>query len=324
MQFRRCKQFWSAEQLVVSIDHLALLSHCPVKMEPRMNPRNLLARYFKPVEQVYEHRDAQLYALSLGLGADPLDRGQLRYVYEGAEGGSLLALPTFANVLAYPGFWAREPGAGIDWRRLVHVEQEIVLHAPLPARGHVVGQNQVSALWDKGPGKGALMQQQREVRDAASQALLATVTQLALLRGDGGYGEGGSVGEPPVPHAMPDRIPDAVCDLPTLPQAALIYRLNGDLNPLHADPLVAHAAGFERPILHGMATMGIAAYAVLRTLLDYDASRFAGMRARFTAPALPGDTLRTEMWVDGKVVSLRTTALERGSVVLNNARVNLL
>ena len=122
---------------------------------------------------------------------------------------------------------------------------------------------------------------------------------------------------------MPERAPDRVHDLPTLPQAALIYRLSGDLNPLHADPAVARAAGFERPILHGMATMGVAAHAVLRALLDYDAARFAGMRVRFTAPALPGDTLRTEMWVDGKVVSLRTTALERGAVVLNNARVDL-
>jgi len=292
-------------------------------MQTQFDPRSLLARRFAPVEHAYEHRDTQLYALGLGLGADPLDPGQLRFVYEGEEGGSLLALPTFANVLAYPGFWAREPDAGIDWRRLVHAEQEIVLHAPLPARGRVVGHNRVSALWDKGPGTGALMQQQREVRDAASQALLATVTQLTLLRGDGGFGGGGSAGSPPAPHAMPERSPDAVCDLPALPQAALIYRLSGDLNPLHADPAVARAAGFDRPILHGMATMGMAAHAVLRTLLDYDAGRFAGMRVRFTAPALPGDTLRTELWSDGKVVSLRTTALERNAVVLNNARVNL-
>jgi acyl dehydratase len=120
---------------------------------------------------------------------------------------------------------------------------------------------------------------------------------------------------------MPDRAPDAVCDLPTLPQSALIYRLSGDLNPLHADPAVARAAGFDRPLLHGMAVMGVAAHAVLRTVLDYDAHRFAAMRVRFTAPVLPGDTLRTELWIDGDTVSLRTTALERGAVVLNNACV---
>lgn len=289
----------------------------------RLDPRRLLAREFAPIVQAFEQRDAQLYALGVGLGADPLDAGQLRYVYEGRDADALRVLPTFANVLAYPGFWAREPDTGITWQKLVHAEQEIVLHRPLPARGRVVGQNRVTALWDRGAGKGAFMQQQREIRDAGSEALLATVTQLTLLRGDGGFGAGGSEGAPPAPHAVPERKPDAVCDSATLTQAALIYRLSGDLNPLHADPELARGAGFERPILHGMATMGVAAHAVLRTLLDYDPARFAGMRVRFTAPALPGDTLRTEMWVDGSVVSLRTTAVERGVVVLNNARVTL-
>jgi acyl dehydratase len=288
-----------------------------------IDARRLLARRFSPIEHTYAHRDAQLYALGLGFGADPLDEGQLRYVFEGTGGDALQVVPTMANVLAYPGFWAREPDTGIDWRRVVHAEQQIVLHAPLPARGRVVGETRVSALWDRGAGKGAFLQQEREVREADSRQLLATVTQLNLLRGDGGFGAGGSAGAPPAPHAIPERSPDSVCDLPTLPQSALIYRLSGDYNPLHADPAVARAAGFERPILHGMATMGVAAHAVLRTLLAYDATRFAAMRARFTAPALPGDTLRTELWVDHSVVSLRVTALERGMVVLNNACVEL-
>jgi acyl dehydratase len=291
-------------------------------MASQIDPRRLLARPFALLHHAFETRDVQLYALGVGLGADPLDERQLRYVYEGAGGDSLVCLPTFANVLAYPGFWAREPDTGIDWTRVVHAEQRIALHETLPARGRVVGRNRVSALWDRGEGKGAFLEQQREIRDEGSGALLATVTQLSLLRGDGGCGSA-SEGAPPAPHALPERSPDAVCDLPTLPQAALIYRLSGDFNPLHADPQVARRAGFERPILHGMATMGVAAHAVLRTLLDYDAARFAGMRVRFTAPALPGDTLRTEMWVDGQVVSLRTTAVERGAVVLNNARVDL-
>src|SRR5690606_34674588 len=165
------------------------------------------------------------------------------------DGKSLRCFPTMPNILAYPGFWAREPDTGIDWKRLVHAEQEIALHAAIPASGRVVAQNRVTALWDKGPGKGALLQQRREIRDAATSTLLATVTQLSLLRGDGGFGPGGSDGAPPPPHPIPERAPDAVCDLPTLPQAALIYRLSGDLNPLHADPQVARTAGFERPIL---------------------------------------------------------------------------
>jgi len=286
-----------------------------------IDPKHLLSRRFAPIEHSFTKRDTQLYALGLGFGHDPLDERALRYVYEGIHGDQLRAVPTLVNVLAYPGFWAREPDTGITWQKLVHAEQEIRIHAPLPVEGRVTGHNRISALWDRGEGKGAFMQQQREVRDADG-ALLATITQLTLLRGDGGFGEG-SPGTPPAPHLVPERAPDAVCDLPTLPQAALIYRLSGDYNPLHADPAVAKSAGFERPILHGMATMGVAAHAVLRTLLDYDPSRFAAMRVRFTAPALPGDTLRTELWQDGTVVSLRTTAVERGAVVLNNARVDL-
>lgn len=288
-----------------------------------VDPHHLLHRAFAPVTHRFTWRDTQLYALGVGLGSDPLDAAALRYVYEGVHGNALLALPTFANVLAFPGFWAREPDTGITWQRLVHAEQAFTLHAPLPVDGCVTGHNRVSALWDKGAGKGALMQQQREVRDSTSGQLLATVTQLTMLRADGGFGPGGSKDAPPAPHSLPDRPADFICDLPTLAQAALIYRLSGDFNPLHADPAVARAAGFERPILHGMATMGVAAHAVLRTLLDYDPARFACMRVRFTAPALPGDTLRTELWRDGPVVSLRTTALERGAVVLNNGRVDL-
>jgi acyl dehydratase len=288
-----------------------------------LNPERLLSRPFPAVKHDYTLRDTALYALGLGLGADPLDGKQLRYVYEGLEGQSLLTIPTMANILAYPGFWAREPDTGINWKRLVHAEQEIILHTPIPAFGRVIGKNHVSALWDRGEGKGAFLQQRREIRDASTSALLATVIQLSLLRGDGGFGPGGSRGAPCAPHQLPDRAPDAVCDLPTLPQTALIYRLSGDLNPLHADPNVAQAAGFDRPILHGMATMGIAAHAVMKQVLDYDAARIARMRVRFTAAAFPGDTLRTEIWVDGNVLSLRTIALERQAVVLNNCRVEI-
>ncbi|MBI5276484.1 MAG: MaoC family dehydratase N-terminal domain-containing protein [Burkholderiales bacterium] len=282
-----------------------------------IDPQALLRRTFVPVEHRYTVRDTMLYALGVGLGADPLDRGQLRYVFE----DGLAALPTMANVLAFPGFWAREADTGIDWRRLVHAEQSIVLHDVLPEEGLVAGRNRVAALWDKGAGKGALMQQVREIESAEGRPL-ATVTQLTLLRGDGGCGSA-TEGAPPPPHELPGRAPDAVCELPTLPQAALLYRLSGDYNPLHADPEVAAAAGFERPIMHGMATMGVAAHAVLRTLLGYDSRRFAGMRVRFTAPVFPGETLRTEMWVDGDVVSLRTVATARNAVVLDKSRVDL-
>ncbi|BBA45027.1 MULTISPECIES: MaoC family dehydratase [Burkholderia] len=288
-----------------------------------LQPNHLLSRPFPSIEHAYSLRDTQLYALGLGLGADPLDAGQLRYVYEGKDGASLRALPTMANVLAYPGFWAREPDTGITWQKILHAEQEIRIHAPLPASGRVTGTTRITGLWDKGENKGAFLQQTRDIADAETGNLLATVVQLSLLRGDGGFGEGGSTDALPTPHAMPDGAPDCVCELTTPTQLALIYRLSGDLNPLHADPAVASAAGFPRPILHGMALMGVAAHAVLRTVLAYDDTRFAGMRVRFTAPAWPGDTLRTEMWIRGNTVSLRVTAVERKVVVLTNARVDL-
>lgn len=283
----------------------------------------LLARTFAPVEHAYGPRDTMLYALGLGIGADPVDTAALRYVYEGSAGG-LLAVPTMINVLGYGGFWADQPDTGITWRKLVHAEQAIELYAPLPAKGRVIGHNRVAALYDKGADKGALMVQERKVVDAETGALLATVTQTSMLRGDGGFGTAASgSGGPPAPHAMPPRPADMVCDLQTLPQAALLYRLNGDYNPLHADPAVAAVAGFSRPILHGLATMGVAMHAALRSALAYDATRVRAMRVRFTAPVLPGETLRTELWQDGNVLSLRTTALERAKVVLDFARVEM-
>jgi acyl dehydratase len=292
-------------------------------MDVPFDPRRLMARQFAPISHSYRAADVQLYALGLGFGMDPLDQAALAFAYEGASGGSLQVVPTFANVLAYPGFWAREPDTGIDWKRLVHAEQEIVLHARLPASGDVTGHNRVTAVWDRGEGRGAFMQQQREVRDSASGALLAKVTQLTLMRGNGGFGPGASEGAPPRAHAVPERAADVSCDLPSSAQAALIYRLSGDRNPLHADPEVAQAAGFQRPILHGMATMGVAAHAVLRAMLGYDTSAIARMKVRFSAPAFPGETFRTEMWKDGSSISFRTTALERGVVVLDNGLVQL-
>jgi len=286
----------------------------------------LLQRPFAPVEQEWSESNSVLYALGCGLGDEPLNAAQLRFLYERSAGG-LEALPTMANVLGYPGFWADQPDTGIDWRRLVHAEQAIVLHKPLPAAGRFIGQNRVTGIHDKGAEKGAILLQERTVCDAARGEILATVTQTTMLRGNGGFAARtgqASLGAPlPAPHVMPGREPDAICDVQTLPQAALIYRLSGDLNPLHADPAVAEAAGFPRPILHGMATMGMAMHAVLRTLLGYDVRRVAGMRIRFTSPFMPGEVLRTEMWQSNDVISLRARSLNRNTVVLDAGRVDL-
>ncbi|MFE4058074.1 MaoC/PaaZ C-terminal domain-containing protein [Streptomyces sp. NPDC059096] len=283
-----------------------------------MDPARLLRRAFAPVRQRYTARDCALYALSLGIGADPLDARRLAYVME----ETARPFPTMANVLGYAGFWAREPDTGIDWRRLLHVEQSMTLHAPLARTGEVVGHTRVTGVVDKGVAKGALLHQERRIVAADSGQLLAEVGQVSLLRGDGGCGSTTDAVTPP--HRMPERAPDAVHDLPTLPQAALLYRLNGDTNPVHADPGTARAAGFDRPVLHGLCTFGMAVHALLASALDWDDSRLHRLRVRFTAPVLPGDTLRTESWTDGDVVSFRTTAVERGAVVLDAGRADLI
>jgi len=174
---------------------------------------------------------------------------------------------------------------------------------------------------DKGPGKGALIYSERRIVDRASGELIATLTQTTFCRGDGGFG--GPQRPTPAPHALPDRAPDFVCDLGTRPEAALIYRLSGDTNPLHAEPSHAKAAGFPRPILHGLATFGVAGHAILKAICSYDPSRLIAMDGRFSAPVYPGETIRTEMWRDGGVISFRARVRERDVMAINNGRAKL-
>lgn len=265
------------------------------------------------VRQTYTRRDTMLYALGVGLGADPMDERQLAFVYE----KGLQVLPTYPVVLGYPGFWMSNPETGIDAVRLVHGEQGIVLHKLPPPEGEVIGCTRVTAIVDKGEGKGMLVYTERSVTDAATGELLASMPSTTFCRGNGGFG--GPTGPVPPVHALPEREPDLSITLPTLPQAALIYRLSGDYNPLHADPGVAKAARFERPILHGLCTLGVAGHALLKAA-GYEAARIASIHARFTAPVYPGETLTTDLWRDGAEWSFRTRVIERDVVVLGNGR----
>jgi len=268
--------------------------------------------HFPDLEHRYEAKDTILYALGVGCGADPMDRTELPFVYE--EG--LKALPTMAVVLGYPGFWLKDPQTGVDWRKILHGEQGLVIHKPLPASGTVIGRSRVTEIVDKGPGKGALLYSDRQVFDKATGDLLATLTSTTFIRGEGGFG--GPSGPAPEPHTLPERAPDETVDLKTLPQAALIYRLSGDYNPLHADPDVAASAGFERPILHGLCTYAVAGRAILRACCGNDPARLRRFDLRFSAPVMPGETVRTEIWRDGSRVSFRARVVERDIVVLNN------
>jgi len=277
----------------------------------------LMALEIPPAEQSYDAKDCMLYALGIGLGHDPMNEDELPFVYE----KNLKVLPTMAAVLGYVGFWARDRDTGIDWVKMVNGEQGVTLHAPLKGQNTVIGRQRIVEVIDKGLGKGALVFSERKVTEKATGELIATVTQTSFCRADGGFG--GPPREAPAPHELPARAPDAVCDLAIRPEAALIYRLSGDRNPLHADPVVAKLAGYPRPIMHGLGNFGIAGHAVLKTMCGYDPARLASFACRFSAPVFPGETIRTEMWRDGSVVSFRARVVERDVIAVNNGRAEL-
>ncbi len=265
-----------------------------------------------PVKRRFTRNDTMLYALGLGLGGDRCSADELRFVYE----RGLQALPSFGTVLAYPFLWYAEPGTGVDLLHVVHAEMGFQNHAALPVEGEVIGRTQVTAVRDKGAQVGALLVTECTVRDAASGALLCTLQSSSLARKLGGFDpkglERGSAPEP-----WPEREPDAVFEMPTLPQQALIFRLSGDWNPLHADPERARAAGHPRPLLHGRCTFGMAAWALQRTLCGGHAARLTAMHARMSGPVYPGETLRTEAWRSGSQIRFRTRVPARQATVLS-------
>jgi len=268
------------------------------------------------VRQRLTKRDTILYALSVGLAADPMDVAQLRFV---DHHKALAAMPSMAVVLGHPGFWAANPETGIDAVRVVHGEQSIVWHKPLPVEGEIIGRTRVTGLVDKGPGKGALMYTEKQVTDAATGDLLAVTASTTFMRGDGGFG--GESGPVKPVYAVPEAAPDVTIDLPTRPEQALYYRLNGDDNPLHSDPEVAAKAGFPRPILHGLCTLGVVCHALLKGLCGYETGAMRQMDLRFSSPVFPGETIRTEIWLESG--AFRARVVERDVVVVNNGRLLL-
>ena len=277
----------------------------------------LMALDIEAAEQAYEPKDCMLYALGVGLGHDPMNEDELAFVYE----KNLKVLPTMTTVLGHTGSLVRNPHIGIDWIMVVNGEQGFTLRRPLAGRGVLIGRTRIVEVIDKGAGKGALLFTEREIADKATGELVATVTQTIFCRGDGGFG--GPPRQTPAPHSLPTRAPDAVCDLSTRPEMALIYRLSGDYNPLHAEPAAAKAAGFPRPILYGLGTFGVSGHAVLKTLCNYDPARLVSFSGRFSAPVFPGETIRTEMWRDGAVVSFRARVVERDVIAINHGRAEV-
>lgn len=266
----------------------------------------------REIDQRFAYDDTltMLYALAVGMGRDPLDARELKFVYEG-EG--FVAMPTLAVVVARSMLARTLP---IDRGLLLHGEQTLTLHRPLPTAAVLLADTRLTKIIDKGKAKGALIYSETTARIADDEAPLFTLGMTLFARGDGGFG--GPSGPTASPHRLPNRAPDLIHVSETRADQALLYRLTGDRNPLHADPALARRAGFAAPIMHGLATYGVACRAVLVSALNYDPSRIAGFDVRFTSPVFPGDRIETDLWIDEDVVSFRCRAPDRGVTVLDN------
>jgi acyl dehydratase len=266
----------------------------------------------EPAEFEYDDHYTMLYALGLGCGVEP---DELKFVYE----KNLQALPTMAIMLGQGAGVFLDKG-GIDYTMIVHGEQRLTVHKPLPATGRMVSLSRLLSVVDKGSAKGALLNVESDVRDRDG-TLYATATSTLFCRGDGGFG-GPTDGELTL-RPVPDRAPDIEVAIPTLPQQAAIYRLSGDRNPLHIDPAMATHAGFKAPILHGLCTYGIAGRAILRACCDNDPARLASLDVRFSSPVYPGETITTRIWLDGNELSFECVIAERGVTVIKNGSCRL-
>lgn len=267
-----------------------------------LNADYILARVFPPIETQITDRDVMFYALSIGLGRDPMNTAELPYVFE----GDLRVFPTMPIVVGHPGNWMSDPATGIDRTMVVHGAQRLATFRPLPVGGRVVTHNTVTDIWDKGE-RGAVLELQRETFDAASGDLIARSQSSVFCRADGGFG--GSPGPGHEFRAVPARPADRTMSMLTEPNMALLYRLNNDRNPLHADPAFAARAGFSRPILHGLATYGVAAVGLARAWPER--TTITSFETRFSKPVLPGETVEVDLWDEGEGIALQARVGER-------------
>lgn len=258
----------------------------------------------------WTERDVMLYALALGMPSDPLDERELAYVYE----QNLAVLPSFLSTVVL----GRTPVAlaGVDYTKVLHGEQAVTVHKPVPTQGEAIVRARMLEAWDKGPGKGAVFADMADLFLPGDDTPFATISNAAFGRAEGGFG--GRTGGQPAPHPVPQRAPDRSLVIATLRQQALLYRQTGDLNPLHVDPATARAAGFREPILHGLCTFGICQRAVLATWCGFAPNSLKHFGVRFAGIVYPGESLRVDMWQDGDVISFEAHVVERQQKAISN------
>lgn len=281
--------------------------------------QNLVGHEFEPTTFTYTDNDAILYALGIGAGRDPLEEVELRFVYENAPTG-FRVFPTFATTFGHGVMWQilSLPGLDVNPMMLLHGEHALELPRPLPHNATLTNHARIAAIYDKGSGALFHLEVTSEDKDGKQ---IAFNRYSVFARGLGGFGgergPSGSTGD------IPQRAPDAVHKETIPPNQALLYRLSGDRNPLHADPRMARIAGFHQPILHGLSTFGSAVRAVFRQM-GYDTDRFRGASARFSHHVFPGETLITELWEETEnQIRFRCNVMERSELVLANGALSL-
>lgn len=283
---------------------------------PVLDVERLLAYKVPEAHDLFDPRDAILYALGTGAGLST-EVDELDFVFE----RNLKPLPTMAFVMGTAGFWLMDPAVGLDWPRILHGEQSLVLHRPLEAQEELVGSTRIGEIADKGPGKPAMFKAYRTLKDLGGN-IVAEMSELWVLREAGGFG-----GERNLPEsdrvAMPDTPAPCHLDLPTSRQQALIYRLSGDRNPLHVNRETAKLGGFDQPILHGLSTLGLVARALIHLHCNGDPLRLSAIAARFTAPVIPGEKVRTQSWPDGDQIKFQAIAVERDIVVIDGGTASI-
>ena len=273
-----------------------------------LNAQAILSHRFDRQEQLITDRDAMLFALSVGLGRDPMDAGDLPYVYE----EDLRVFPTMPIVLGHPGPWMADPKFAIDRQMLVHGTQRLEVLGELRPGAAFTASNRIVELVDKGPDSGGIIVLERTLHDQASGAPIARIESGTFCRADGGFG-----GQPQLSRdfrAVPDRAADAEIAMKTEPNQALWYRLNGDRNPLHASPAFAAKAGFARPILHGLCTYSVAAHGLMKL---NPGKALRSIECRFSKPVYPGETILVQAWSEPAGVAFRARVAQREVVVLD-------
>jgi acyl dehydratase len=267
----------------------------------------------EPGERSWDHKDALLYALGVGAGQIDPTGFELEFTTENSQNVTQQVLPTFPVIVGMGG--GKMPNFGdINWAMLVHGEERVELFGPLPVEGTVVSTTRIVGIYDKGSGALAVMETESKYKDTGKPAF--KVRFGAFIRGEGGFGDSRG-DELPARPKIPERAPDHDVTYATRSDQALLYRLSGDRNPLHADPEFAKLAGFSKPILHGLCTYGVTGRALLHTLAGSDPAKFKVMDARFSKPVMPGDTLTVKMWEEGNGKALFQTVTQDGTVVID-------